>query len=47
LQIAQQTGAEMLDSPSWTWSLCLIVLATAVHSLGIVLMVDHVFCRAA
>ena len=28
----------MLDSSSWTWGLCLIVLTTAIHSLGIVLM---------
>ena len=28
----------MLDSWSWTWGLCLIVLTTAIHSLGIVLM---------
>ena len=28
----------MLDSPSWTWGLALIVLTTAIHSLGIVLL---------
>ena len=28
----------MVDSSSWTWGLCLIVLTTAIHSLGIVLM---------
>jgi hypothetical protein len=28
----------MLDSSSWIWGLCLIVLTTAIHSLGIVLM---------
>ena len=28
----------MLDSWSWTWGLCLIVLTTAIHSLAIVLM---------
>ena len=28
----------MLDSWNWTWGLCLIVLTTAIHSLGIVLM---------
>jgi hypothetical protein len=28
----------MLDSSAWTWGLCLIVLTTAIHSLGIVLM---------
>ena len=28
----------MLDSSSWTWGLFLIVLTTAIHSLGIVLM---------
>jgi hypothetical protein len=28
----------MLDSSSWTWGLCLIVMTTAIHSLGIVLM---------
>ena len=28
----------MLDSSSWTWGLCLIVLTTAIHSLAIVLM---------
>ena len=28
----------MLNSSSWTWGLCLIVLTTAIHSLGIVLM---------
>jgi len=35
---AKQTGTEMLNSSSWTWGLCLIVLTTAIHSLGIVLM---------
>ena len=28
----------MLDSPSWIWGLALIVLTTAIHSLGIVLL---------
>jgi len=28
----------MQYSSSWTWGLCLIVLTTAIHSLGIVLM---------
>jgi hypothetical protein len=28
----------MLDTSSWTWGLCLIVLTTAIHSLGIALM---------
>ena len=28
----------MLDSPSWTWGLALIVLTTAIHSFGIVLL---------
>jgi hypothetical protein len=28
----------MLDSSSWTWGLCLIVLTTAIHSLGIALL---------
>jgi hypothetical protein len=28
----------MLDSSSWTWGLVLIVLTTAIHSLGIVLL---------
>ena len=35
---AKKTGTETLDSSSWTWGLCLIVLTTAIHSLGIVLM---------
>jgi len=28
----------LLDSPSWTWGLALIVLTTAIRSLGIVLL---------
>src|SRR5262245_40496569 len=31
-------GLEMPDSLSWIWGLCLIVLTTSIHSLGIVLM---------
>ena len=36
--LPNRRGTEMLDSSSWTWGLCLIVLTTAIHSLGIVLM---------
>ena len=36
--LPNRRGTEMLDSWSWTWGLCLIVLTTANHSLGIVLM---------
>src|SRR6516164_7997277 len=36
--LPHKRGTEMLDSSSWTWGLCLIVMTTAIHSLGIVLM---------
>jgi hypothetical protein len=36
--LPNRRGTEMLDSSSWTWGLGLIVLTTAIHSLGIVLM---------
>src|SRR5215469_5408722 len=36
--LPNRRGAETLDSSGWTWGLCLIVLTTAIHSLGIVLM---------
>jgi hypothetical protein len=36
--LPNKRGTEMLDSSSWTWGLCLIVLTTAIHSLNIVLM---------